>query len=389
MLPHQWTRADALKALMSYYDRTGDLPSLAEAETIDTLPPPQVVSNLFCVGQYGATMRHLAESMSLESVYRYKAENDSWTATSITAAVLRYHALFGALPSWQEGQFRQDLPSGNTMAHTFLPWSNAMQVIAAANQIESVYADGVAPVGGPKDMWNASMVRDAIDVFVREHRRVPTMRDCRIENNLPSAETVVRHMNMPFAEAMELVAEEHNLSDSLRARPVFTAESGVAIPEGTGVVSREDAVWGERTMVAAGLSARRFMEAFRSAEGRFIPTAVRLKTDGFIVSDARVREIAKRVYDERREFYEAFWPAAPISMAGNTRPGDFEYKVGLIEKFANESGHCRVPKKYKPEGQNLYQFIKNQVLRIQRGTMPAEHMSRLHALPGGAEIFSA
>ena len=62
----------------------------------------------------------------------------------------------------------------------------------------------------------------------------------------------------------------------------------------------------------------------------------------------------------------------------------WEFWVGLLESFAEEFGHARVPRGYKLDGFQLDNWVTNQRAFRRRGMLSEERQRQLEALPGWA-----
>lgn len=75
----------------------------------------------------------------------------------------------------------------------------------------------------------------------------------------------------------------------------------------------------------------------------------------------------------------------PDGTVVENRHARFLYNLEVARKYAEEHGHLRPRKQDRPHGVNLYQWLKNQELRITKGTMPSERRAAVESLPGWAE----
>lgn len=75
----------------------------------------------------------------------------------------------------------------------------------------------------------------------------------------------------------------------------------------------------------------------------------------------------------------------PDGTVVSSRDERFAYNLAAAQEFYAANGHLRPAKKDRPRGVNLYQWLRNQELRIEKGTMEPERGEALKGLPGWAE----
>ncbi len=72
----------------------------------------------------------------------------------------------------------------------------------------------------------------------------------------------------------------------------------------------------------------------------------------------------------------------PDGTVVENRDERFAHNLQVAQDYFKEHGHLRPDKRERPGGVNLYQWLKNQELRLQKGTMPVERQQALQSLPG-------
>lgn len=75
----------------------------------------------------------------------------------------------------------------------------------------------------------------------------------------------------------------------------------------------------------------------------------------------------------------------PDGTVVSSRDERFAYNLAAAQEFYAANGHLRPAKKDRPRGVNLYQWLRNQELRIRKGTMEPEREEALRGLPGWTE----
>ncbi|HEY0020834.1 MAG TPA: Helicase associated domain protein [Longimicrobium sp.] len=75
----------------------------------------------------------------------------------------------------------------------------------------------------------------------------------------------------------------------------------------------------------------------------------------------------------------------PDGTTGEDRDERFAFNVAAARAYHAAHGHLRPGKKDRPNGVNLYQWLKNQELQIRQGTIPPERLETVTSLPGWEE----
>ncbi|HYR09061.1 MAG TPA: helicase associated domain-containing protein, partial [Longimicrobium sp.] len=81
-------------------------------------------------------------------------------------------------------------------------------------------------------------------------------------------------------------------------------------------------------------------------------------------------------------------PARSVMPDGSVvedRDERFAFNVAAARAYHEAHGHLRPGKKDRPNGVNLYQWLKNQELQIRQGTIPPERLEIVTSLPGWEE----
>ena len=78
----------------------------------------------------------------------------------------------------------------------------------------------------------------------------------------------------------------------------------------------------------------------------------------------------------------------PDGTVVENRDQRFAQNLQVAREYVSEHGHLRPDKGERPGGMNLYQWLKNQELRLRKGTMPPERRQALESLPGWTERVS-
>lgn len=72
----------------------------------------------------------------------------------------------------------------------------------------------------------------------------------------------------------------------------------------------------------------------------------------------------------------------PNGIVVNNRDERFEVNLAVARQYAAEHGHLLPTKNERPDGISLYMWLKNQELRIARGTLEPDRQAKVGALPG-------
>jgi hypothetical protein len=72
----------------------------------------------------------------------------------------------------------------------------------------------------------------------------------------------------------------------------------------------------------------------------------------------------------------------PDGTVVRSRDERFEFNLEAARGFCEAHGHLRPTRKDRPRGVNLYQWLKNQEMRIPKGTLEPERREFLNGLRG-------
>jgi hypothetical protein len=259
-------------------------------------------------------------------------------------------------------------------------WGEFIKDLAEQMGLDSCYRRSV-PAGGALHRWLPEDVEFAVAYFMLRTGRAPTMIECRANPDLPHPRAINEAFGCTPGEFFRLLAATLGTPVNLGrkgARREAAQAPAVTVGQGDPLLRRN---------VCRGITAGQFLTAYRDAGGRFTVTAKAIRDAGHPISVEMAKEIATELYGRHRSLYLCFWPHPPVAVSGNASIDDFDRKLQLLSDWAKKSGHLRPSKKDRPGQFFMYQWLKNQELRVARGTMPAEHLAALRALPGGEERF--